>query len=71
MIQKLEVYDMADDKNTNAKPVIETMINTAAIALTGAGTAAVIAGKYSGLLLIAVGMGMEFFKYWGRKNKYW
>ena len=64
---KLEVYNLTE-KN---KPIIETIINTAAIALTGAGTAAVIGGKYMGLLLIAVGMGLEFFKYWGRKNKYW
>ena len=53
------------------KPVIETIVNTAAIALTGSGTAATIAGNYAGLILIGVGMGLEFFKYWGRKKKYW
>ena len=53
------------------KPVIETIINTAAIALTGAGTAAVVAGKYTGVIPILLGMGLEFFKYWGRKTKYW
>ena len=53
------------------KPVIETMINTTAILLTGAGGSMAIAGKYYGIILIIFGFGLEFFKYWGRKNEYW
>ena len=54
------------------KPVIETIINTTALALTAAGTNMLLTGKdYFGFLLIAFGMGCEFFKYWGRKNNYW
>jgi len=50
---------------------LETMINTAAFALTAAGTQFVITGKVSGYLMILFGAGLEFFKYWGRKNNYW
>jgi len=60
--------------NKENKPVIETLINTSAIALTGAGTASVIGGfKFHGLGIVMIGLGMalEFYKYWGRKNKYW
>lgn len=56
------------------KEIIETLINTTAIALTAAGTTSVVAGfklKGLGVLMIAIGMGLEFFKYWGRKEKYW
>lgn len=65
---KIKVIDMSE---TKSKPIIETLINTAAIALTGAGTAAIITGKYLGMIPLLVGMGLEFFKYWGRKAKYW
>ena len=53
------------------KPTIETMINTAAIALTASGTAMLIQREIFGFLLVIIGSGLEFFKYWGRKNKYW
>jgi len=56
------------------KATVETMINTAAIALTATGTAWVVNGlthKGLGFCLIAAGMALEFYKYWGRKNNYW
>ena len=53
------------------KPVIETIINTAALALTAAGTQQAITGNYKGLILIVFGAALEFLKYWGRKNQYW
>ena len=56
---------------TEHKPIIETIINTAALALTAAGTQTAISGNYKGCLLILFGAGLEFFKYWGRKNNYW
>jgi len=55
----------------NHKPVIETIINTAAIALTATGTAQLTTGKWYGCLLIIFGVVLEFFKYWGRKHQYW
>ena len=53
------------------KPMIETIINTAALALTAAGTQQAITGNLIGLVLIVFGAGLEFLKYWGRKNQYW
>lgn len=58
-------------KEIKHKPVIETLINTAALALTAAGTQQAMTGNYLGLGLIVFGAGLEFFKYWGRKNNYW
>ena len=55
-------------------PKIETIINTVAIAFTATGVTWCINGFTHhglGLLLILVGVGLEFFKYWGRKHKYW
>lgn len=60
-----------------AKEVIETMINTAALALTAAGTNFLIvcceAGnpRYWGFLLITFGAALEFAKYYGRSKKLW
>ncbi len=53
------------------KPVIETMINTAALALTAFGTVMLSNRDYFGFLCIGFGAGLEFFKYWGRKKNYW
>ena len=56
------------------KPIIETLINTSALALTATGTSWVVNGITHGGLgfcLILFGASLEFFKYWGRKNKYW
>jgi len=61
-------------KETENKPTIETLINTAAIILTTTGTGWVVGGlthKGMGFVLIVFGAGLEFFKYWGRKKKYW
>ena len=58
----------------NHKPTIETMINTAAIAMTSMGTLWLTQADGNflrGLALIAVGMALEFIKYWGRKIKIW
>jgi len=56
---------------TKHKPVIETLINTAAIALSALGITQVQGGNYLGLTLIVFAAGLEFFKYWGRKKEYW
>ena len=56
---------------TQNKPVIETIINTCALALTATGTNFLIGKDYFGFLLILFGAGLEFFKYWSRKQLYW
>ena len=53
------------------KPMIETMINTCALALTASGTNFCVTGNFYGFLLVLFGAGLEFFKYWGRKENYW
>ena len=57
-------------KKTN-KPIIETIINTIALALTAAGTNFILNRDYYGFIIIVFGAGLEFFKYWGRKQGYW
>lgn len=53
------------------------MINTAALALTAAGTNYIIQccdpmqPRYWGFLLVVFGAGLEFAKYYGRKKKFW
>ena len=54
-------------KQENKKPVIETIINTCALALTASGTNMVIGKDWFGFALIIFGAGLEFYKYWGRK----
>lgn len=53
------------------KPIIETLINTTALALTSFGTTCLLSRDYFGFVLILFGASLEFFKYWGRKNKFW
>jgi hypothetical protein len=53
------------------KPTIETMVNTVAILITGTGGQMLVNKDVFGFLLIIFGASLEFFKYWGRKNKYW
>jgi hypothetical protein len=58
--------------NENHKPIIETIINTIALALSAYGVTEITAkGDYLGLVCIVFAAGLEFFKYWGRKQKYW
>ena len=52
------------------KPVIEAMINTAALAITASGVMMLQDKAAFGFLMIAFGVGIEWFKYWGRR-KYW
>jgi len=53
------------------KPIIETMINTAALAITAFGTNLLIQKEWWGFLLITFGMVLEFIKYYGRKCNLW
>ena len=52
------------------KPFIESLINTAAMSLMAMGVVMLQAEKVFGFPLIVFGLGMEWFKYWGRR-KYW
>lgn len=56
---------------TNHRPVIETLINTVAIAFTAYGVTQVTSGELLGYLAVGAGVGLELIKYWGRKNGYW
>lgn len=55
----------------HTKPIIETLINTSAIALTVFGVQQITTGNWKGCFALFLGMGLEFFKYWGRKADYW
>ena len=56
---------------THDKPMIEALINTIAIAFTAYGVTQVTTGELLGYVAIAFAVGLEFFKYWGRKNNFW
>ena len=60
---------MTTKKEVN-KPVIETMINTAALALAAYAVTRILEQDYYGFLVLAVSFGLEWFKYWGRRT-YW
>jgi len=62
---------MTQKKKQDHKPVIETLINSAALALFAFGTGAVLLGDLKGYIAMAFGMIIEFFKYWGRKKEFW
>ncbi len=54
------------------KPIIETIINTAAIAVSATGVVKINSGSYFiGMGLIVFAAGIEFAKYWARKNDFW
>jgi hypothetical protein len=64
-------------KKHEHKPVIETLINTTAIALTGTGVIWMTTkGEgweiiIQGLILITFGAGLEYLKYVGRQKDLW
>ena len=59
-------------KETKHKATIETIINTAAIALTATGTAMLVnQTSNQGYLLIIFGIALEFIKYVGRSRNLW
>ena len=62
---------MTKKKEIEHKPIIETIINTVALATTATGVVMLNNRDAFGFLLIGFGAGLEFFKYWGRKNNYW
>jgi len=64
-------------KAKDHKPIIETIINTTALALTSTGVVLLTTNNdgwflfCKGALLILFGASLEFYKYWGRKKAYW
>jgi len=56
---------------TKNQPIIETIINSVALALTSLGVVQITNDNYLGLVCISFGIGLEFAKYWGRKKKLW
>ena len=63
--------------NKQHKPIIETIINTSALALTSFGVILLTTNStgwesfIKGGLLILFGASLEFAKYWGRNKKLW
>ncbi len=57
--------------NKENKPIIETIINTAALAITAFGTQQIINGNYYGFMCVIFGMIIEYFKYFGRHKNLW
>jgi len=62
--------------NEKHKPIIETIINTSALALTAFGVTIITTnGDWDnickGCMLILYGAGLEWFKYFGRLKKLW
>ncbi len=55
-------------KKDNRKPVIETLINTSALALTSFGVLQITQGSMKGYLALGIGMFLEFIKYYGRSK---
>jgi hypothetical protein len=55
----------------STKPVIETMVNTCALALTSFGTIEITKANVYGFICILFGMSLEWFKYFGRHRKWW
>tara|TARA_R100001530_G_scaffold11362_3_gene10964 strand:+ start:612 stop:788 length:177 start_codon:yes stop_codon:yes gene_type:complete len=55
------------------KPVIETMINTAALALTAFGVQQITQGINisQGYIALLFGVALEFIKYVGRGREFW
>lgn len=60
-------------KNVSNKPIIETIINTAALAISAFGVNLVIQDIcwWKGLLFITFASTLEYFKYFGRQKKLW
>ena len=62
---------MTEKIETQHKPIMETMINTTALAITSYGTALLLQKDYFGLGLVLLGAFLEFGKYLGRKKLLW
>jgi hypothetical protein len=58
-------------KHKEHKPIIETIINTAAISISGFGVFLIQQQKYFGFLCVLFAAGIEYFKYWGRNKNLW
>ena len=57
-------------KKQQNKPLIESIINNVAMALTAFGVVRITTGNIDGYVPIAFSVGLEWFKYWGRRT-YW
>ena len=53
------------------KPIIETIINTAALAIVSYGVVQITTGQPWGYVAVVFGMAIEFVKYMGRKHNLW
>ena len=56
---------------TEHKAIIETLINSAAIALSAYGIGLITKGVYQGYIAVGAAVILEFIKYYGRKVSLW
>ena len=57
-------------KKQENKPLIESLINTAAMALTASGVVMLLDQIWFGFAMVSFAVGLEVVKYMGRR-KYW
>ena len=62
---------MKKQTNGDHKPIIETILNTTALAITAYGINCIMQRDYYGFIVIIFSAGLEYFKYWGRKKNLW
>ena len=53
------------------KPIIETIINSVALALTAFGVVRITSGHYDGYVSVLFGVALEYLKYVGRQRELW
>lgn len=59
-------------KRDTSRPLIESIINTSALALTSYAVLQITSiGNNWGYLALIVGISIEWFKYFGRKRQWW
>lgn len=62
---------MMNKQKQESKPIIESIINTVALALTSYGVLSVTTGLTRGYFAIAFGLSVEYLKYYGRNKNLW
>ena len=70
-------FKMVERKFERHKPIVETIMNTSALALTSFGVLTITSGELGwtklcmGLILVGFGGLLEFCKYYGRREALW
>ena len=59
------------DLGSKHKPIIETLINTTALAITAYGANMIMTRDYYGFICVGFAALLEYFKYLGRHKRLW